>query len=237
MTFGRSVLSALPPVSCHGPSCVLCCLATPTKVHTLYMAPLPMGRITLRSMFVSVLAIGSWTSAAGPASALTPAVSSREHTAPVLSAQMCNRHRIMPAVRGFFTFWDHRDKRPFGQLFEAQGILDMATKNQDTLHDQAWTDNGGRRAIVAFAVSQWRLGELLSYHGMEIYTAPPGGIGGAEVDDVFARFSDGSVQLIEEAKFNYDCSQGGFTHVVIISAGIAVKPKAHADRGQSGAHE
>jgi hypothetical protein len=212
-------------------------LGRPTKVHTLYMAPLPMGRITLRSVFVSVLAIGSWTSATGPASALTPAVSSREQTAPVLSAQTCNRQRIMPAVRGFFTFWDHRDKRPFGQLFEAQGILDMATKNQDTLHDQAWTDNGGRRAIVAFAVSQWRLGELFSYHGMEIYTAPPGGIGGAEVDDVFARFSDGSVQRIEEAKFNYDCSQGGFTHVVIISAGIAVKPKAHADRGQSGAHD
>lgn len=33
---------------------------------------------------------------------------------------------------------------------------------------------------------------------------------------------DGSVQPIEEAKLNYDCLERALTHVVIISAGVAV---------------
>jgi len=37
------------------------------------------------------------------------------------------------------------------------------------------------------------------------------------------RFADGTIQPIEEAKFNYNCAAGVFTHVVIISAGIAAK--------------
>ncbi|MBV8940355.1 MAG: hypothetical protein JO240_01330, partial [Solirubrobacterales bacterium] len=108
--------------------------------------------------------------------------------------------------------------------FDAQGELDMATKHQDSLHDRAWTDSAGPSAIAAFAAAQWRLGEHLSYRGMDLYTGPYGPGGGAEVNDVVARFADGTVQLIEEAKFNYDCLASALTHVVIISVGAATKP-------------
>jgi len=67
---------------------------------------------------------------------------------------------------------------------------------------------------------------MLSHDGMTIYTGPagPGYLGGAEVSDVAARFADGTSQPIEEAKFNYNCATSAFTHVVIISAGIAARP-------------
>lgn len=100
----------------------------------------------------------------------------------------------------------------------------MATKYQDTLHDGAWDDAAGPTAIEAFAAAQWRLGEMLSYHGMTVYPPENGDSGGAEVDLVSARFGDGDVQPIEEAKFNYDCAQSALTHVVIISAGAGKTP-------------
>ena len=100
----------------------------------------------------------------------------------------------------------------------------MATKYQDTLHDQAWDDAAGPAAIEAFAAAQWRLGETLSYHGMTVYPPQYGKGGGAEVNLVSARFADGDVQPIEEAKFNYDCAQSALTHVVIISAGVGKTP-------------
>ncbi len=98
----------------------------------------------------------------------------------------------------------------------------MATKHQDTLHDQTWTEAAGPKPIAAFAANQWRLGERLSYQGMWIYTAPP--LRGAEVRHAVASFADGSIQPIEEAKFIYDCSERAFTHVVISSASAAMKP-------------
>lgn len=62
-------------------------------------------------------------------------------------------------------------------------------------------------------------GERLSYHGMTIYVGYGGG--GAEVNEVSARFPGPMTQPIEEAKFSYDCATGAFAHVVIISAGVA----------------
>ena len=99
----------------------------------------------------------------------------------------------------------------------------MATKHQDTLHDHAWSSAVGPAQVAAFAARQWLLGERLSHRGMTIYTSPysAGHLGGAEANEVGARFADGTVQPIEEAKFNYDCATGAFTHVVITSAGSA----------------
>lgn len=136
----------------------------------------------------------------------------------------CRAGQIQSAVARFFAAWDHRDKPGLGSLFDSAGVLDMATKYQDTLHDQAWDDAAGPPAIEAFAAAQWRLGETLSYHGMEVYPPQYGEGGGAEVDLVSARFADGDVQPIEEAKFNYDCVQSALTHVVIISAGVGTTP-------------
>lgn len=49
-------------------------------------------------------------------------------------------------------------------------------------------------------------------------------LGSGLVAMVSARFADGDVQPIEEAKFNYDCAQSALTHVVIISAGAGKTP-------------
>jgi hypothetical protein len=188
------------------------------------VALLPRRKFNVGWLLVSVLAIAGCTSTTGRAAGHPPATSTTPKAAPVLAARSCTEPQIESAIGQFFTAWDHREGRSFGQLFETQGILDMATKNQDTLRDSAWTDSAGRGPIAAFAESQWRLGEVLTYHGMTTYTgSTPAWLGGAEVDDVAARFADGSSQPIEEAKFNYNCSEGEFTHVVIISAGVAAK--------------
>ena len=65
--------------------------------------------------------------------------------------------------------------------------------------------------IAAFAELQWRLGERLSYSGIEAID-----LGGEAT--VVARFADGTVQRMVEAKFAYDCSSQAFFHVVIVSA-------------------
>lgn len=156
--------------------------------------------------------------AAGPAPALVaPGASGTVPPA-------CRAGQIQSAVARFFAAWNHRDKSGLGSLFDSEGVLDMATKYQDTLHDQAWDDAAGPPAIEAFAAAQWRLGETLSYDGMTVYPPEYGVSGGAEANLVSARFADGDVQPIEEAKFNYDCAQSALTHVVIISAGVGTTP-------------
>jgi hypothetical protein len=148
---------------------------------------------------------------------------------PVLQApavRPCEKRQIRSAIQRFFAAWNRHDRRSFGQLFRGQGELDMAAKHQDTLHHHAWSSAAGPGQVAAFATQQWHLGEMLSHDGMTTYAGPvgPGYLGGAEVNDVAARFADGTSQRIEEAKFNYNCATGAFTHVVIISAGIAARP-------------
>ncbi len=161
------------------------------------------------------------TSAGGPTASPTALAASPVASAP--AAQPCGKRQIRSAIQRFFAAWNGRDGRTFGQLFRGRGELDMATKHQDTLHHQAWSSAVGTGQIGAFAARQWVLGELLSHDGMNVYTSPagPAYLGGAEVNEVAARFADGTVQPIEEAKFNYNRTAGAFTHVVIISAGIA----------------
>jgi hypothetical protein len=173
---------------------------------------------------VSAVAVLAGCTSAAPRTAAGPAPAL---TAPGASSAVpatCRTGQIQSAVTRFFAAWDHRDKPGLGGLFDSAGVLDMATKYQDTLHDGAWDDTVGPAAIEAFAAAQWRLGETLSYHGMTVYPPEYGASGGAEVDLVSARFADGDVQPIEEAKFNYNCAQSALTHVVIISAGVGKTP-------------
>jgi hypothetical protein len=135
------------------------------------------------------------------------------------TASVCTATQIQAAIGHFFGDWNHRDATALGQLFTASGDLDMATKDQDTLASGAWDSAGGgpgaRGMIAAFAERQWRLGELLSYSGIEAID-----LGGGDAA-VVARFADGTVQPMEEAKFAYDCQSQAFFHVVIISAQAA----------------
>ena len=180
------------------------------------------GKLAAAGLAVAWIAASTGcTPASGPPPGPT-ATSAR----PVIQApavQPCQERQIRSAIQRFFAAWNHHDRRSFGQLFRGHGELDMATRHQDTLHHHAWSSAVGPSQVAAFAARQWHAGEVLSHNGMTIYTGPagPGYLGGAEVNDVSARFADGTRQPIEEAKYNYNCATGAFTHVVIISAGIA----------------
>jgi len=191
--------------------------------HTADMASgRAFGKLAAAVLAVAwVAASTGCTSPGGP-----PPVPAATSAGPVIQApavRPCEKRQIRAAVLRFFAAWNRHDQRSFGQLFQGQGELDMATKHQDTLHHHAWSSAVGPSQVAAFAARQWRLGEVLSHHGMTIYTGPagPGYLGGAELNGASARFADGTRQPIEEAKFNYNCATGAFTHVVIISAGIA----------------
>jgi hypothetical protein len=50
---------------------------------------------------------------------------------------VCTRAEVKAAISGFFQAWNRRDTAALGRLFTVDGVLDMATKDQDTLTGQA----------------------------------------------------------------------------------------------------
>jgi hypothetical protein len=169
---------------------------------------------------VLVLPLAGCTGSSGsPHAAGSPAATQRGPASATPAARVCTAAQIKAAIGDFFGDWNHRDAAALGRLFTADGDLDMATKDQDTLASGAWDSAGGgpgaRGMIAAFAERQWRLGEMLSYSGIEAID-----LGGGDAA-VVARFADGTVQPMEEAKFAYDCASQAFFHVVIISAQAA----------------
>jgi len=159
-----------------------------------------------------ILSLAGCTGSSGqPSPAGSPVATERSAAVGTSAASVCTGPEAKTAISRFFDAWNHRNAAALGRLFTADGVLDMATKHQDTLHGHDWASVGGlgaRRMIAAFAERQWRLGEKLSYRD-----------GGGR--DVVARFADGTVQPMEETKFIYDCARQGFAHVVIISAKAA----------------
>jgi hypothetical protein len=137
----------------------------------------------------------------------------------------CGRQRVhagrgQGGISGFFQAWNRRDTAALGRLFTVDGVLDMATKDQDTLTGQGWASASGRGMIAAFAQRQWRLGEKLSYRGLMIGFNGAAGNGGY-ASNVLASFADGKMQPMTEAKFAYRCTGHAFAHVVIVSAKAA----------------
>jgi hypothetical protein len=172
------------------------------------------GRAAIGGLVVCpalILSLAGCTGGSGrPSPAASPPATERGAVPGTPAARVCTRPEDKTAISRFFADWNHRDAAALGRLFTADGLLDMATKHQDTLHKHMWASVGGlgaRRLIAAFAERQWRLGEMLSYRG-----------GGTRT---VARFADGTVQHMEETKFVYDCAGHVFAHVVIISAKAA----------------
>ncbi len=123
-----------------------------------------------------VLSAAGCTSSPKPSTASSPAGQST--AGPRLpSPAACTRTEIRAAIVRFFERWNRHDQAAFGRLFDAHGDLDMATKHQNTLAGpgHGWVSSGGRAAIAAFAVRQWRLGERLSYRGISVTAATGGG--------------------------------------------------------------
>lgn len=168
------------------------------------------GLVTVPAL---ILSLTSCTGSSGPPSpAGSTAATEVSAAADTPTARACTGPEAKTAISRFFAAWNHRNAAALGRLFTADGVLDMATKHQDTQHRHEWASAGGgpgaRRMIAAFAERQWRLGEKLSHVD-----------GGGR--NVIARFADGTVQPMVETKFRYDCARRGFFHVVIISAKAA----------------
>ena len=182
-----------------------------------------LAGLVIFPVLVLVVPLAGCTGSSGsPHAAGTPAGTQRVPASATPAASVCTAAQIKAAIGDFFGDWNHGDAAALGRLFTADGDLDMATKDQDTLASGAWDSTGGgpgaRGMIAAFAERQWRLGEKLSYSGIEAID-----LGGGDAA-VVARFADGTVQPMKEAKFHYHCASQAFVHVVIISAEAAQQP-------------
>jgi hypothetical protein len=177
------------------------------------------GLVAVAALMVSV--IGCTGSPGQPARAGSRGATARSAASSTVAASVCTRAEVKAAISRFFGAWNHHAAPALGRLFTVDGVLDMATKHQDTLTGHAWASVGGRGMIAAFAGRQWRLGEKLSYRGMTIDlngdVAGDGGFAG----NVLASFADGTVQPMDEAKFIYGCASHAFMHVEITSARAA----------------
>src|SRR5580700_7667257 len=152
----------------------------------------PLAGFVIFPVLVLVLPLAGCTGSSGsPRAAGSPAATQRGPASATPAASVCTATQIKAAIGHFFGDWNHSDAAALGSLFTADGDLDMATKDQDTLASGAWDSAGGG----------------------------PGARG--MIAAVAARFADGTVQPMNEAKFHYDCQSQAFFHVVIISAQAA----------------
>jgi hypothetical protein len=142
------------------------------------------------------------------------------------AAGVCAPAEVRAAISDFFGAWNHRDAAALGRLFAAGGELDLTTKYEHAVDGtDSWSSAGGgagaRGQIAAFAEVQWRLGEKLSYRGIQ--TVMNGGAygTGGYAGHVVGSFGDGTVQPMGYAKFIYGCGGRAFLHVVIVSAKAA----------------
>lgn len=181
-----------------------------------------VGLVVFPALLLSV--IGCTGSSGQPSPAGSPRAAARSAISSTPAASVCTRAEVWSAISGFFDAWNHHDAAALGRLFTVDGVLDMATKHQDTLTGQGWASVGGlgaRGMIAAFAERQWRLGEKLSYRGVTAGLNGGAAGDGGYAGNVVASFADGAVQPMSEAKFAYGCAAHAFAHVVIVSAKAA----------------
>jgi len=177
------------------------------------------GLVAFPALMLSVT--GCTGSSGQPTPAGGPGAAARGAASGAPAASVCTRAEVKAAISGFFEAWNRRDAAALGRLFTVDGVLDMATKHQDTLTGQGWASASGRGMIAAFAQRQWRQGEKLSYRGLTIgFNGGAAGNGGY-ASNVLASFADGTAQPMTEAKFAYGCAGHAFAHVVIVSAKAA----------------
>jgi hypothetical protein len=134
-----------------------------------------------------------------------------------VAVRACSQSEIQSSIGRFFVTWNQRDRSAFESLFDTNAELDLATKQQDTLSEgpEGYRVAEGSNAILAPAAQQWSLGETLNYRGITLFA------NGGYADNVVATFRDGTTQRFDEAKFAYDCSDHGLSHVEVVSSGAA----------------
>jgi hypothetical protein len=127
----------------------------------------------------------------------------------------CGTRAIEDAVQRFRLFWNLRDAAALAGQFVPTGELDMSARDQGVMPrvHGGWTQSVGRSRIAAFARSQWRHGEGLTFVDMKVFLPR----GGAEVLGLRGTYGLGSAQDMGEGKFVYSCAERGLTHVVVVA--------------------
>ena len=138
------------------------------------------------------------------------------------STPSCTDAEVFAALSAFVDAWNSRGPGRLAGTLAPAVELDMSQKGQRASPPAVaggFRATQGIRDITAFAQRQWDLGERFSYVHARI--AP----GGVYAERLVARFDDGSRQPMAEAKFAYDCGQAGFSHIVIMAAQVAGRPR------------
>lgn len=150
-----------------------------------------------------------------PTGARAPINRSSAHPTALAS---CTAGTAASALMDFVRAWNHRDAGAVAATLAPSAELDMSTRLQRARPPAvggALTSTQGIQPILRFAHAQWDRGERLSYTRTQTF---PSGI---YARDLIAQFSGGEAQRMTEAKFAFDCSQAGFTHIVIVAAEVA----------------
>jgi hypothetical protein len=140
------------------------------------------------------------------------------HTTKPRAAPTCTGTDITAAVRAFVDAWNSHDPGLLAAALTPTAELDMSEKRQRARPPAVgggFTATQGITHVVHFAEHQWQRGEQLTYAGVRPF------LNGANAVDMVARFDGNKRQRMSEAKFAYDCSQAGFSHIVIVAREIA----------------
>lgn len=136
------------------------------------------------------------------------------------TARTCTGTDITAAVRAFVVAWNSHDPGQLAASLTPTAELDMSEKGQRAMPPAVgggFTATQGITHVVRFAERQWKLGEQLTYDRARPF------LNGANAVGMVARFSDNKRQQMSEAKFAYDCSQAGFSHIVIVAREVAAR--------------
>jgi hypothetical protein len=143
---------------------------------------------------------------------------------PTPQADRCDRRSIETEVARFVRSWNQANRASIHQLLAPDAILDMSGKREGAGSTAGrFTDLTGWDEIGAFARTQWRLGQQLSFSTLQVVDSS-----GAYANAMRSTYRDGSSQSYSDAKFVYSCASSTFTHVVLVASAGARQDRAPA---------
>jgi len=113
--------------------------------------------------------------------------------------------------------WNHADATALQGVLAADAELAMSAKRQGARLSKrgGYTVLDGWEEIARFAARQWRLGERFAFSRIEVFDGSGGK--GAYAREMRAMYSDGSRQLMSDAKFVYSCKEHDLYHIVLVA--------------------
>ncbi len=173
------------------------------------MRMLSLGLILVAGLVActSPPAVGSQIAATSPPPA---SANPREQAAP------CDVSAVRSSVDGFVRAWNQNNANALHGILASKAELAMSAKGQGTRSSKSdgYTTLDGWRRIRRFATRQWALGERLSFSRLQVFG---GSSKGAYARGMRASYSDGSRQVMADAKFVYSCTEHALARIVLVA--------------------